>query len=90
MPFVEEETKVTDGIDSIYSHKVILYNDDFNSFDHVEECLMKICFKTEEEAIKIAMEAHTKGKSVCYEGSMEVCETVYELMSEENLTVSIE
>lgn len=90
MPFIEEETKVIDDINSIYGHKVILYNDNVNSFDHVEECLIKICFKAEDEAIKIAMEAHTKGKAVCYEGSMEVCETVLELMTYEMLTVTVE
>jgi ATP-dependent Clp protease adapter protein ClpS len=90
MPLIEEETKVTDGVDSIYGHKVVLYNDDVNPFDHVEECLIKICFKSEQQSKEIAFEAHTKGKAVCYEGSLEVCETVLELMSEQNLTVSLE
>ncbi len=90
MPFTEEDTKVVEDIGSIYGHRVILYNDDVNSFEHVEECLMKICFKTEEEAMEIAMEAHTNGKAVCYEGSMEVCETVAERMTYEMLTVTYE
>ena len=43
----------------------------------------------DEEAQRIAMEAHSKGKSLCYKGSMEECETVWEKMSLEGLTVSL-
>lgn len=76
--------------DNVYANKVILYNDDFNSFYHVEKCLMKICHKNKAESKRIALEAHNTGKAVCYTGSMESCETVAEKMGEANLTVSIE
>lgn len=33
------------------------------------------------------MEAHTNGKAVCFQGSMEECETVAENMTNANLTV---
>ena len=89
MPITEEETEVSTRIDNIYEHKVILFNDDVNPFDHVEDCLMRICFKSEKEAIRIAHEAHNKGKAICYNGSIEACETVAEKMGEERLTVSV-
>ncbi|HMV42946.1 MAG TPA: ATP-dependent Clp protease adaptor ClpS [Leptospiraceae bacterium] len=89
MPIIEEETEVSTRIDNIYEHKVILHNDDVNSFEHVEDCLMRICFKTKKDAEKIALEAHNKGKAVCYEGSIEACETVAEKMGDERLTVSL-
>jgi ATP-dependent Clp protease adapter protein ClpS len=89
MPIIEEETEVSTRIDNIYEHKVILFNDDVNPFDHVEDCLMRICFKSKNEAKKIALEAHNKGKAICYEGSIEACETVAEKMGDEKLTVSL-
>ncbi|MBP7282353.1 MAG: ATP-dependent Clp protease adaptor ClpS [Leptospiraceae bacterium] len=89
MPITEEETEVSTRIDNIYEHKVILFNDDVNPFDHVEDCLMRICFKSEKEARRIAHEAHNKGKAICYDGSIESCETVAEKMGEERLTVSV-
>ncbi len=76
--------------DSIYSNRVILFNDDHNSFDHVIECVQKICHKSERESEAITLEAHLTGKAVCYEGSLEACETVVELMGEEGLTTSVE
>lgn len=84
------ENPTIHGTDDVYGNRVILFNDDFNSFDHVEYCLMHICFKSIKEANKIAMEAHSKGKAVCYEGSLETCETVAEKMSEQNLTVEVQ
>lgn len=89
MPIIEEETEVSTRIDNIYEHKVILFNDDVNPFDHVEDCLMRICFKSKNEAKRIALEAHNKGKAICYEGSIEACETVAEKMGDEKLTVSL-
>lgn len=86
----QERTEERLSFEDVYDHRVILYNDDFNSFDHVENCLMTICFKTSKQAQEIALEAHNNGKAVCYNGSMEVCETVAEKMGDENLTVSLE
>ena len=85
-----EKKKIHILNDTIYRNFVVLFNDDINSFDHVEVCLMKICLKTKEEAKKIAMEAHNKGKAICYKGSLEECETVAEKMGEAGLTVELQ
>jgi ATP-dependent Clp protease adapter protein ClpS len=90
MPSTQEETKQSLQNDQIYQHKVILFNDDLNTFDHVEHCLRAICKHSSKDAKRIAMEAHNKGRSICYKGSMEVCEDILEKMSSEGLTVSIE
>ncbi|PJZ45028.1 ATP-dependent Clp protease adaptor ClpS [Leptospira brenneri] len=84
-PATFEETK--SKFDSVYFYFVILFNDSINEFSYVEDCLMKLCFKTKKDAKKIAMEAHTNGKAVCFQGSMEECETVAENMTGANLTV---
>jgi len=76
--------------DTVYKRSVILFNDDVNNFDHVEDCIMKICFKSRKEAEKIAQEAHTKGRAVCYVASLEECETVAEKLTEQGLTVAIQ
>jgi ATP-dependent Clp protease adapter protein ClpS len=89
-PITEEEQKTNIRNDNIYSNRVILFNDSVNTFDHVEECLIKICKHEKSKAKKIAKEAHDKGRAVCYTGSMEVCELIAEKMGEKGLTVSVE
>ncbi|MBM9545943.1 ATP-dependent Clp protease adaptor ClpS [Leptospira sp. 201903074] len=84
-PSTFEETETQ--FDSVYFYFVILFNDSIHEFSYVEDCLMKLCFKTKKDAKKIAMEAHTNGKAVCFQGSMEECETVAENMTNANLTV---
>ncbi|XDD53230.1 ATP-dependent Clp protease adaptor ClpS [Leptospira sp. WS4.C2] len=84
-PSTFEEIKT--HFDSVYFYFVILFNDSIHEFSYVEDCLMKLCFKTKKDAKKIAMEAHTNGKAVCFQGSMEECETVAENMTTANLTV---
>ncbi|MEM7179322.1 MAG: ATP-dependent Clp protease adaptor ClpS [Spirochaetota bacterium] len=85
----DTETEIRYDTKDVYGSGVMLYNDNFNTFEHVEDCLRRICYKSLEEAQRIAMEAHSKGKSLCYKGSMEECETVWEKMSIEGLTVSL-
>lgn len=45
-------------------YKVIFYNDDITSFDFVIAILRSVYFKTYEEAHKITLEIHNKGKSI--------------------------
>lgn len=87
LPSTFEQTEVK--YNAIYFHFVILFNDSVNEFSHVENCLMKICFKSKKEAKQIAIEAHTNGKAICFLGSPEECETVAEKLTTERLTVSI-
>lgn len=44
------------------SHRLILWNDDTNTFDHVIYCLMHHLQYSEEEAARIAWRVHTQGK----------------------------
>lgn len=44
--------------------QVVLYNDDFNTFDHVVKSLMVIFGHPAELSAKLAMEAHTSGRTV--------------------------
>jgi ATP-dependent Clp protease adapter protein ClpS len=84
---IHEQTNIR--VDTIYKHSVILFNDDINDFEHVENCLMKIYHKNKKEAKKIALLAHKQGKAICYVSSLEECETVGEKLAEQGLTISV-
>ena len=56
----ELEVDVLDLIDNGY--KVVLYNDDVNTFDHVIETLIRVCDHTPEQAEQCALIVHYKGK----------------------------
>lgn len=71
-------------------HRLILWNDDINTFDHVIYCLMHHLQYTESQAEKIAWEVHTKGKCAVLEGSYTEMEIYRKILKAEGLTVSVE
>ncbi len=72
------------------SHRLILWNDDVNSFEHVIFCLIKYLDYNDSQAEKIAWEVHTKGKCAILEGSFTEVEVYRKILQQEGLTVSVE
>ena len=70
--------------------RLILWNDDFNSFEWVIICLMGIVKFTFENAEKSAWTVHLQGKDVVKTGSKYTLEPYKKLLEERGLTVSIE
>ena len=89
---VQEETFTLDEILSSIkrNHRLILWNDDTNTFDHVINCLVKYLDYTESQAEKIAWTVHTKGKCAVLEGSWTEVEVYRKILKQEGLTVTIE
>ena len=52
-------------------HEIILYNDDVNTFDHVIECLVKICDHSYIQAEQCAYIVHYSGKCSVKTGLLE-------------------
>lgn len=63
----EELVEVLDEITD--RQKLILYNDDVNTFDHVIDCLVRICRHEELQAEQCALIVHTKGKATVKTGA---------------------
>lgn len=72
------------------SHRLILWNDEVNSFEHVIYCLVKYLDYTDNQAQKIAWEVHTKGKCAILEGSFTEVEIYRKILQQEGLTVSVD
>lgn len=72
------------------NHRLILWNDDVNTFDHVIYCLMHHLQYTETEAERIAWKVHTEGKCAILEGSFTELEVYRKILKSEGLTVTVE
>lgn len=72
------------------SHRLILWNDDTNTFEHVIYCLMHHLQYTEPEADKIAWKVHNEGKCAILEGSFTEMEIYRKILKAEGLSVSVE
>ena len=71
-------------------HRLILWNDDHNTFDHVIFCMMKYLDYSEVQAGKIASKVHNEGKCAILEGSFTEVEVYRKILQQEGLTVSVE
>lgn len=69
---------------------VILWNDDYNTFTHVQNCLVNICKMDSETAWKKTLEVHEKGKCVAAEGSDEYLKKIKLKLRAQGLSVTIE
>jgi len=58
------DTKDTTGVGLGGGFQVILHNDDHTPFDYVVGCLMQVFNHSQEMSVKIAMEAHTRGRAI--------------------------
>lgn len=69
---------------------LILYNDDFNTFDFVIECLVKVCGHDVLQAEQCAHLVHYKGKCVVKNGTYKKLKPLCESLLEKGLTAKIE
>jgi ATP-dependent Clp protease adaptor protein ClpS len=71
-------------------YKVLLHNDDVNTFDHVVRSVMGLTPLQEEEAIQKTLEAHDQGVALLLVTHRERAELYQEQFTSLSLTVTIE
>jgi ATP-dependent Clp protease adaptor protein ClpS len=62
--FFKEEILTQDKLKSPRMYKVILHNDDYTTMDFVVEILMVIFHKSAEDATRIMLDVHKKGRGI--------------------------
>ncbi|NEO26734.1 MAG: ATP-dependent Clp protease adapter ClpS [Kamptonema sp. SIO4C4] len=69
--------------------KVIVLNDDFNTFQHVAECLMKyIPGMTSDRAWELTNQVHFEGQAIVWIGPQEPAELYHQQLSRAGLTMA--
>jgi len=71
------------------SHKIILYNDDVNTFEHVIEVLIAVCEHEPIQAEQCAYIVHYKGKCDVQSGEYEELEIKCTALLDKGLTAEI-
>jgi ATP-dependent Clp protease adaptor protein ClpS len=86
------KTKTKSKVEEVLSspYRLILHNDDYNTFDHVINCLMKICGHEFEQASQCAHIVHFNGKCDVKYGDYETVSTMKEKLQISGLNVTME
>lgn len=82
------QSKVEEILSSPY--RLILHNDDYNSFDWVITCLIKICKHEFEQANQCAHIVHFRGKCDVKYGDLETISTMKDKLQNAGLSVTME
>ena len=86
-PFEEKETE--EVVDVGLESRVVLFNDDWHTFDEVINQLIKAINCTFEAARGYAFEVHVKGKAIVFNGSLTECLRVSSILEEIALRTEI-
>ncbi len=90
-PTVVADPAVTKRVEEEHASpwNVILYNDDHHTINEVVLQVQKATGASLQTAFEITMEAHTKGKAICFSGTPDECQQVAAVLREIKLTVEI-
>ena len=71
------------------NYKVIVLNDDFNTFKHVAECLMKyIPGMSSDRAWSLTEQVHNEGQAIVWIGPQEQAELYHQQLKRAGLTMA--
>lgn len=69
---------------------LVVYNDDYNTFDWVIQCFIEICDHSFEQSEQLSLIIHYKGKATVKTGPMEVLKPMKDSLVQRGLSAVIE
>ncbi len=90
MPAEVEEVVDDVNTDIEQPAKVILFNDEWHTFDEVINQILKAVKCTRDKAESLTLEVHNTGKACVFEGQMSDCLSVSSILEEIALHTQIE
>jgi ATP-dependent Clp protease adaptor protein ClpS len=85
-----EDVLVEDDIGTGYKSQLIVYNDDFNTFEWVIKCFMEVCNHTLEQSEQLSLLVHFKGKATVKTGVLSILKPMKDALVERGLSAVIE
>jgi ATP-dependent Clp protease adaptor protein ClpS len=85
-----EDVLVEEEISTGQVSQLIVYNDDFNTFDWVIQCFMEVCEHTQEQSEQLSILVHFKGKATVKTGSISILKPMKDALIERGLSAVIE
>lgn len=89
-PTIERESQTIDERDTDPTHRVILYDDDWHGMDEVVLQIQKATGYDLERAMEIMLEAHAKGRAICFRGARDKCHRVAGVLRQIQLQVEVD
>lgn len=85
----ELETEVLEDIGSSDIKDLIIYNDDYNTFDHVINTLIKVCKHSVQQAEQCTYIIHYKGKCAVKKGLLKELKPMKEAICDAGISARV-
>lgn len=85
-----EDLLLEELLETNQTSQIIVYNDDYNTFDWVIECFMDVCDHTFEQAEQLSLLVHFKGKAGVKTGNATELLPLKDALVERGLSAVIE
>jgi len=85
----QEETVTMEVVETVDVHDLVVFNDDFNTFQHVINTLIRVCQHTPEQAEQCTYIIHFKGKCTVKTGSWDELRPMREAICEVGIDAKI-
>lgn len=89
-PELEELVEVESDLESVDSKDLIVHNDDFNTFEHVINTLIKVCDHDIHQAEQCTFIIHFKGKCSVKKGSFKELKPMKDAINDAGISATIE
>jgi len=86
----EEVVVIEKETDDSSDAELIVYNDDYNTFDHVIQCFIEILQHSEQQAEQLSLIIHFNGKAVVKTAPFSVLKPYKDALVENGLSAVIE
>ena len=86
---VEIAEEIVEAVENVDIKNLMIFNDDFNTFDHVIDTLIKVCNHTPEQAEQCTWIIHFKGKCSVKKGSYEILKPMREAICDRGIDARI-
>lgn len=85
-----EDTSIETITNVGHTSQLIVYNDDYNTFDWVIQCFMEVCSHSFEQSEQLSLLVHYKGKATVKTDSFEVLKPMKDSLVDRGLSAVIE
>jgi ATP-dependent Clp protease adaptor protein ClpS len=85
-----EDIMLLEDISTGIKSELIVYNDDFNTFDWVIQSFMDVCSHTFEQSEQLSLLVHYKGKAIVKTGPMNELRPLKDALVDRGLSATIE
>lgn len=83
------QVEVLESIETTEAKDLVVFNDDFNTFEHVIETLIRVCKHTAEQAEQCTWIIHHRGKCAVKNGSFEDLQPMRQAICEQGIDAKI-